>query len=65
MINTTYITLVSQNEVNTSLLQPKHLRVTSYHGKTEAHEPHKPWFMVQLQENAYLQKEQGEQGECE
>jgi hypothetical protein len=32
MIDMTYITSVSQNEVNVSLLQPKH-HVTSYHGK--------------------------------
>jgi hypothetical protein len=54
MIDATYITLVNQNEVNMSLLQPKHHHVTSYHGKTETYEAHEPWFMIQLQENAHL-----------
>ena len=56
MIDATYITLVNPNEINMSLLQLKHHYMTSYHGKMEVYELHELWFIVQLQENAHLQK---------
>ena len=59
------ITFMRQIDRNMSLLQLNSLHI-SYYGQTKAHEPHKPWFMVQLQEKIHLQNlKEGEQRECE